>query len=101
MLAGLRASGRGLVRHRRALGPVTLRVAWWSALLLLVVGGQPVLGLDPLPEPEVVLAPFAAGLTLCAALQLGSSRRHLRFAALALGALHSTAITLVWTAFYG
>ena len=100
MLAGLRGSGRGLVRHRRAVGPVGLRVAWWSALLLLVIGGPPVLGLERLPEPEVVLAPFAVGLALCAALQIGSSRRHLRVAALALGALHGTAITLVWTAFY-
>lgn len=98
---GLRALGRGARRHRHALRAMTERLAWWSALGLLVLGGAPVLGQGALPERWLVLAPFALGLLLCAALRLTSPARQLRMAALWLGALHGTALVLVWTAFAG
>ncbi|MCX4245284.1 hypothetical protein [Paraliomyxa miuraensis] len=99
--AGLRALGRGARRHRRPLRALGERLAWWSALGLLVLGGRPVLGEGPVPEPWLALAPFVAGLLLCALLRLTSSARQLRMAALWLGALHGTAAALVWTAFAG
>jgi len=97
----LRGLGRFAVQHRSALAAIALRGAWWVALLLLVVGGRPVLGLDAVPARELALAPFAIGLALCAAVRLLADPRHLRVGALALGALHATALALVWTAFGG
>jgi hypothetical protein len=76
-------------------------VAWWSALVLLLVGGRPILGLEAVPERWVALAPFVVGLSLCAAVRLGAASRRLGAAALGLGALHGTAVVLVWTAFAG
>lgn len=98
---GLRAVGRGAHRHRVALVAVGHRVAWWSALALLVLGGRPVLGAEALPERWAALAPFAAGLLLCAMVRLFAAPGRLRVAALGLGALHGTALVLVWTAFAG
>jgi hypothetical protein len=57
--------------------------------------------MEPVPERWMALAPFALGLLLCAGLRLFASPRHLRTAALGLGALHGTAVVLVWTAFGG
>lgn len=91
-----------MVRRRRALlVAATHRLAWWSALALLVAGGRPILGAGPLPERWAALAPFAAGLLLCAAVRLLARPGRLRFFALGLGALHGTALVLVWTAFAG
>jgi hypothetical protein len=105
---GLRALGRGLMvlgraarQRRAALVAVGHRVAWWSALVLLVVGGRAILGPEALPERSAALAPFVAGLLLCAAVRLLAAPRRLRVAALGLGALHGTALVLVWTAFAG
>ena len=98
---GLRAAARGAQRHRIALVAAGHRVAWWSALALLVLGGRPILGAEALPERWAALAPFAAGLLLCAVVRLFAAPRRLRVAALGLGALHGTALVLVWTAFAG
>jgi hypothetical protein len=76
-------------------------MAWWAALLLLVVGGRPIVGMEAVPERWVALAPFVIGLLLCAAVRLLATPRRLRVAALGLGALHGTAAVLVWTAFAG
>lgn len=96
---GLRTCGGWLRRRRGLLPAVGLRAVWWSALLLLMVGGRPVLGPGSLPERWVALAPFILGLSLCAGLRLVAPHRHLRLAALGLGTLHGTAVALVWTAF--
>jgi hypothetical protein len=98
---GLRSTVEAAHRHRRILFAVSLRLAWWTAVVLLVVGGRPMLGMDPLPSRWVALVPFAVGLGLCAVLRLVTGPRHLRTAALGLGALHGTAVMLVWTAFEG
>lgn len=96
---------RGLVvgasSQRAAMAAIGLRAMWWAALGLLVLGGPVVLGHEPIPAMWQALAPFVVGLTLCAALRLLSDARHLRFAALGLGALHGAAVVLVWTAFGG
>lgn len=96
-----RALHRTARRRRALLVAATHRLAWWSALALLVVGGRPILGAEPLPEQWAALAPFAAGLLLCAAVRLLARPGRLRLAALGLGALHGTAVVLVWTAFAG
>jgi hypothetical protein len=108
LAAGARGLGRGLLalgraarRQRAVLLAVGHRAAWWSALALLMVGGRPILGSEPLPERWAALAPFAAGLLLCAAVRLLATPGRLRLAALGLGALHGTALVLVWTAFAG
>jgi hypothetical protein len=98
---GLRALGRLAYRQRAALWAASHRLAWWAALLLLVVGGGPLLGMEAVPTREVALAPFVAGLLLCAVVRLLAAPRRLRVAALGLGALHGTAVALVWTAFAG
>jgi hypothetical protein len=98
---GLRALGRAAHRQRAVLWAASHRVAWWAALLLLAVGGRAVLGLEALPERGAALAPFVAGLLLCAAVRLVAPPRRLRVAALGLGALHGAAVVLVWTAFAG
>jgi len=98
---GVRALGRGAHRHRVVLAAIGHRLAWWSALGLLVLGGRPILGLGTLPDRTGALAPFAAGLLLCAVVRLLAAPRRLRVAALGLGALHGTALVLVWTAFAG
>lgn len=98
---GLRALGRAARRRRAELVAAGHRVAWWSALALLVMGGRPILGADPLPDQWAALAPFAAGLLLCAAVRLLATPGRLRLAALGLGALHGVAVVLVWTAFAG
>lgn len=98
---GLRATARAARRHREGLAAIGHRLAWWSALALLVVGGRPILGLGALPERTGALAPFAAGLLLCAMVRISAAPGRLRLAALGLGALHGTALVLVWTAFAG
>ena len=98
---GLRATARGARRHRAVLGAIGHRLAWWSALALLVLGGRPIVGLGELPERTGALAPFALGLLLCAVARLLAAPGRLRLAALGLGALHGTALVLVWTAFAG
>ncbi len=98
---GATAAVRGAVRHRAVLGAIGLRALWWSALVLLVVGGRHVLGLASLPSREWVLAPFVVGLVLCAVLRLADAPRRLHVAALGLGAVHGLAVVLVWTAFAG
>lgn len=98
---GLLALGRAARRQRALLLAAGHRAAWWSALGLLMVGGRPILGSEPLPERWAALAPFAAGLLLCAAVRLLATPGRLRLAALGLGALHGTALVLVWTAFAG
>lgn len=96
--AGLTALARLGWHHRGIALLAGQRLLWWGALALLVLGGRAVLGLDPLPSRWMVLAPFVAGLAVCAMLRLASHRR-LRVAALALGSLHGAAAVLVWTAF--
>jgi hypothetical protein len=98
---GLRALGHAAIHHRAGLLAASHRMAWWAALLLLVVGGLPVVGMEALPARGVALAPFVVGLLLCAAVRLLAGPRRLRVAALGLGALHGTAAALVWTAFAG
>lgn len=98
---GLRATGRAARHHRGPLAAIGHRAAWWSALALLVLGGRPVVGLGTLPERTGALAPFAAGLLLCALVRLLAAPGRLRLFALGLGALHGTALVLVWTAFAG
>ncbi len=98
---GLGALGRLAYRRRAVIFAATHRVAWWAALGLLVMGGRPVLGLEAVPERWIAVAPFVAGLVLCAAVRLLAPSRRLRVAALGLGALHGTAAVLVWTAFAG
>lgn len=92
---------RSAHHHRAALRAIGERLAWWGALGLLVLGGRPVLGPGPVPEQWLALAPFVAGLLLCAGLRLGSRAGRLRTGALGLGALHGTAAALVWAAFAG
>jgi hypothetical protein len=98
---GLRATGRTAWRQRAAIAALAVRVAWWSALALLLAGGRPILGLGALPERTAALAPFVAGLVLCGGVRLWAAPRRLRVAALALGVLHGAALVLVWTAFAG
>lgn len=93
--------GRAALARRVALGAMALRAMWWSALGLLVVGGPLVLGHEALPERWRVLTPFVVGLVVCGLLRLLAPARHLRVAALVLGALHGAAVVLVWTAFAG
>lgn len=98
---GLRATAIGAYTHRQGLFAVGQRVAWWSALVLLFVGGETVLGDGALPGRTAMLAPFAVGLALCALVRLLTPARHLATAALGLGALHGVAIVMVWTALSG
>ncbi len=100
-LTGLTMLLRGLYR-RRALGWTLLgRLSWWGSLLLLVVGGGPLLRPGTLPDRQTAIAPFVAGLAICAVLRLCVAHRHVRVAALVLGAMHGAALVLVWTAFGG
>lgn len=98
---GTRGLARLAVSRRRELWAVGLRLMWWGALAMLVLGGPAVLGHDELPPRWRMLAPFAIGLALCGVLRLLAPARHLRVAALGLGALHGLAVVLVWTAYDG
>ncbi len=97
----MRAGVRGTIEHRRDVAAAGHRIAWWLALALLVVGGRAILGLDAVPGRVAALAPFAAGLGLCAWLRVANAPARLRIAALGLGAVHGLAAVLVWTAFAG
>ncbi|MCA9649343.1 MAG: hypothetical protein KC501_05510, partial [Myxococcales bacterium] len=67
---GARALGRVAVARRRMLMALGHRLMWWAALGMLLLGGPAVLGHGELPERGQLLAPFAVGLVLCAALRL-------------------------------
>lgn len=97
-LAALR---RGLVtlavRHQALLFGLFTRVLWWSALVLLLLGGQALVEIHGrAPLDQRAFPAFALGLGLCALLVTIAAQARLRWAALVLGFSHGGLLALVW-----
>ena len=95
--ASLRGAQHAWAR-RTVLAGVLARAGWWFSLWLAVQGSLVLLGAAPLGTDEALMAPFAMGLALAAAVCALSAERHLRRGGVLLGAVQVGLLTLAWTA---
>ncbi|MBL9101889.1 MAG: hypothetical protein JNL82_13080 [Myxococcales bacterium] len=87
----------GVVRRQAVLFGLLTRAMWWSALVLLLLGGQALLEIHGrAPLDQRALPAFALGLGLCALLVTIAAQARLRWAALVLGFSHGGLLALVW-----
>ncbi|MEZ4429006.1 MAG: hypothetical protein R3A51_15120 [Nannocystaceae bacterium] len=89
LVSPLRSLGRGVRRRRATLWAITQRLAWWTALALIGIGGAALVDLEQAPE-RAALPLFVVGLVICAALLLVAAAPRLRWAAFALGVGHGS-----------
>ena len=87
----------GLQRHRAVLFGLFVRLLWWGALALLLLGGRALVEIhDHAPFVQEALPVFLSGLAVCAFLLVVASPARLRWAAFALGLGHGGLLALVW-----
>jgi len=95
-IVGDRTAG-ALQRHRAVLFGLFTRALWWTALVLLLLGGRALIEIhERSPFLEAALPSLVAGLALCAVLLLFASQARMRWAAFALGLGHGGLLALVW-----
>ena len=95
-IVGDRTAG-ALQRHQALLLGLFTRALWWTALVLLLLGGRALVEIhERSPFLEAALPSLVAGLALCAALLLFASQARMRWAAFALGLGHGGLLALVW-----
>lgn len=95
-IVGDRTAG-ALQRHQAVLLGLFTRALWWTALVLLFLGGRALVEIhERNPFLEAALPSLLAGLALCAALLLFASQARMRWAAFALGLGHGGLLALVW-----
>lgn len=95
-IVGDRTAG-ALQRHQSLLLGLFTRALWWTALVLLFLGGRALVEIhERNPFLEAALPSLLAGLALCAFLLLFASQARMRWAAFALGLGHGGLLALVW-----
>jgi len=95
-IVGDRTAG-ALQRHQAVLLGLFTRALWWTALVLLFLGGRALVEIhERNPFLEAALPSLLAGLALCAVLLLFASQARMRWAAFALGLGHGGLLALVW-----
>lgn len=95
-IVGDRTAG-ALQRHQNLLLGLFTRALWWTALVLLFLGGRALVEIhERNPFLEAALPSLLAGLALCAFLLLFASQARMRWAAFALGLGHGGLLALVW-----
>ncbi|MBK9756766.1 MAG: hypothetical protein IPO88_25360 [Nannocystis sp.] len=95
-IVGDRLAG-ALARHQALLLALLTRALWWTALVLLFLGGRALVEIhERSPFLATALPSLLAGLALCAFLLLFASQARMRWAAFALGLGHGGLLALVW-----
>jgi len=95
-IVGDRIAG-ALARHQALLLALFTRALWWTALVLLFLGGRALVEIhERSPFLATALPSLLAGLALCAFLLLFASQARMRWAAFALGLGHGGLLALVW-----
>ncbi len=95
-IVGDRTAG-ALQRHQAVLFALFTRALWWTALVLLFLGGRALVEIhERAPFVQQALPVFLTGLALCAFLLVVASPARLRWAAFALGLGHGGLLALVW-----
>lgn len=95
-VVGDRLAG-ALARHQALLLALLTRALWWTALVLLFLGGRALVEIhERSPFLATALPSLLAGLALCAFLLLFANQARMRWAAFALGLGHGGLLALVW-----
>ena len=95
-VVGDRTAG-AMQRHQDVLFALFVRALWWTALVLLFLGGRALIDIHAAPAfSERALPVFLTGLALCGFLLVAARPARLRWAAFALGLGHGGLLALVW-----
>jgi hypothetical protein len=85
------------VRHRVVIFRASHRMMWWSALAILLIVGQALLGgLESGLLTHEAHVYFAVGLGLCATVLFFAAERRLRLASFFLGTSHGAMALMAW-----
>ena len=95
---------RWAMAHRSIVVGLGVRVAWWSALALLLWGSRTLVSLQPgvdgIPQ-EAALNAFIGGLALCAVGVMLAPSRSVRWLSSAQGLMHAWCGLVTWIALGG